>query len=110
MSECFAQHERIKRKTDFQRVFQQGKKRVSSSFILYSYIEKDRPYRRLGITASRKVGNAVVRNRCKRALREIFRQHKALLPQGVDLVVVVRRTMAGKRYHEVLEEFRCVLS
>jgi ribonuclease P protein component len=109
MSESFAQHERIKRKTDFQRVYNQGKKRVSSSFILYSYIEEDRPFRRLGITASRKVGNAVVRNRCKRILREIFRQHKTLFPQGADLVVVVRRTMAGKRYNEVLEEFCRVL-
>ncbi|MCP4400336.1 MAG: ribonuclease P protein component [bacterium] len=109
MSESFAQHERIKRKTDFQRVYSQGKKKVSSSFILYSYIEEGRSYCRLGITASRKVGNAVARNRCKRMLREIFRQHKTLFPQGVDFVVVVRRTMVGKRYNEVLKEFCRVL-
>ncbi|PID56369.1 ribonuclease P protein component [candidate division KSB3 bacterium] len=110
MPECFAQHERIKRKTDFQRVYQEGSKRVSSSFILYSTIEQGRSYCRLGITASRKVGNAVVRNRCKRVLREIFRRHKPLLPQGMDIVVVVRRAMTEKRYHEILDEFCCALS
>lgn len=46
---------------------------------------------RLGITASRKVGNAVWRNRAKRWIREWFRKTKELLPRGLTLVVVVRR-------------------
>ena len=109
MSASFSQYERITRKNDFQRVFNQGKKGIASSFILYSYIEKDRQYRRLGITASRKVGNAVVRNRCKRIVREIFRRNKELFPPGADVVVVVRRNMASQRYNEVLEELCHVL-
>ena len=109
MSASFTQHQRIKQKKDFQRVFKQGKKRVSSSFIFYSYIEHHRQYRRLGIIASRKVGNAVSRNRCKRIMREIFRKNKQLFPQGADIVVVVRRGMVGRRYNEVLEEVWSVL-
>jgi ribonuclease P protein component len=46
---------------------------------------------RLGITASRKVGNAVVRNTAKRWIREWFRKKKETLPKGLTLVVVVRR-------------------
>jgi ribonuclease P protein component len=49
--------------------------------------EPDPTGARFGIVASRKVGNAVVRNRCKRLLRELFRRHT--LPNDVDVVVVV---------------------
>jgi ribonuclease P protein component len=49
---------------------------------------------RFGIVASRKVGNAVVRNRCKRLLRELFRRHS--LTSDVDVVVVVTQAMTGQ--------------
>ncbi len=104
VSAVFTRHERLTRKNDFTRVYEQGKKSVSFSFILYTYIQSERLYRRLGITASRKVGNAVVRNRCKRVVREVFRRNKELFPQGADIVVVVRQNMVKKQYSEVLEE------
>ena len=46
---------------------------------------------RIGITASRKVGNAVRRNRWKRRIREIFRRNKRDIPVGYDFVVIVKR-------------------
>ena len=46
--------------------------------------------KRLGITASRKVGGAVERNRAKRLVREVFRLHRAKLQPGSDIVVIVR--------------------
>jgi ribonuclease P protein component len=49
---------------------------------------------RFGIVASKKVGNAVVRNRCKRLLRELFRRHT--LASDVDVVVVVTQAMTGQ--------------
>jgi ribonuclease P protein component len=45
---------------------------------------------RLGIVASRRVGNAVVRNRVKRRLREWFRRRRGELPRGIDLLIIVR--------------------
>ena len=45
---------------------------------------------RLGIVASRKVGPAVVRNRCKRLVREAFRLHPEVFPAGIDVVIIVR--------------------
>lgn len=104
MSATFKKHERIKRKNDFIRAYEQGKKMVSSSFILYMFVETDRPYCRLGVSVSRKVGNAVIRNRCKRHVREIFRQNKRRFPHGADVVVVVRREMVNRQYHDLQEE------
>ncbi len=48
------------------------------------------PLPRLGVVASRKVGPAVVRNRCKRLVREAFRLHPEVFPAGLDVVVIVR--------------------
>lgn len=45
---------------------------------------------RLGVTVSSRVGNAVVRNRLKRFVREIFRQHRSSLPRPVDVVVIAK--------------------
>ncbi|GAK58896.1 ribonuclease P protein component [Candidatus Vecturithrix granuli] len=104
MSASFAQYERIKRRNDFKRVYEHGEKRVSSSFLLYLDVNSMRPYRRLGITVRKKIGNAVIRNRCKRIVREVFRRNKDIFPQGADVVVVIRQDMVGKRYGDVLEE------
>lgn len=49
---------------------------------------------RIGLTVSRRVGNAVLRNRIKRRVREWFRMHREELPRGVDLVVIARRGAA----------------
>ena len=52
-------------------------------------------HRRIGISASRRVGNAVVRNRIKRGVREWFRASREILPEDVDIVVIARRPASG---------------
>ena len=59
---------------------------------------------RLGTTVSRKVGNAVVRNRVKRAIREWFRQHRSQLPQSTDMVVIARPPAAELSGQEISTE------
>jgi ribonuclease P protein component len=58
--------------------------------LVVAILENDLPYRRLGLTVSSRVGNAVARNRVKRWLREIFRHHRNALPPGVDVVLIAR--------------------
>jgi ribonuclease P protein component len=85
-------------------VYEQGKKIRSASFVLHLLPNHQQHYCRLGITASKKIGNAVIRNRCKRLVRELFRRNKEKFPPGADVVVVVTRNMVGKRYAELEEE------
>lgn len=61
------------------------------------------PWTRMGLTVSRKVGGAVVRNRIKRRLREAFRRNKLALPLGFD-VVVIARVGAGEADYTTLEQ------
>ena len=61
---------------------------------------------RLGITASRRVGNAVQRNRAKRLLREAFRCVRAGLPAGLDLVVIVRQGLGSRTLADVVAEWQ----
>ena len=86
-SEC------LRHRHEFQRVFEQGRKHVSPEFVLYA-LPTSASCSRLGIAVSKRVGNAVVRNRVKRRTRECFRRHKELLDPPCDLVVVARRRAA----------------
>jgi len=59
---------------------------------------------RLGITASRKVGGAVVRNRVKRLIREVFRLHKEIFPRGCDIVISAGKSAGDLDFRKVREE------
>jgi len=60
------------------------------------------------MTASRRIGPAVVRNRARRLLREAMRALPSFIPAGVDLVVIVRTALTGLRLGDVIEEMRSV--
>ena len=80
---------RLKRGVDFQRVYRR-RRSASDGMLLVFGCENGLPHPRLGLSVSRKVGNAVLRNRWKRVLREAFRLSVDRLPPGVDLVVIPR--------------------
>ncbi|PRP95435.1 Ribonuclease P protein component [Enhygromyxa salina] len=65
---------------------------------------------RLGITVTRKVGNAVTRNRIKRLVREVFRVHRLRLPQGLDMVWVAKQQAAAATYAEVARDFEALVA
>jgi ribonuclease P protein component len=79
----------IRRSEDFQRAF--GRRATASDERLLIFgCPNELPYPRLGLSVSRKYGNAVKRNRWKRLLREAYRFSRERLPSGIDLVVIPR--------------------
>lgn len=100
--------QRIKRTADFEAVRASGWKNSSRHFFLQidaTPASAGFERRRLGVIASRRVGNAVVRNRCKRLMREVFRRRQELLPAHCDVVMVARSECAEAGYSEVESSF-----
>ncbi len=86
----FGRHERVRRRAEFQKAYERGVRvrgRYSTVFVLPNTL----PVGRLGVAATRKLGGAVVRNRAKRLIREVFRRNK--FAPGFDLVVVPKREL-----------------
>jgi len=103
----FPPRSRVRKRVEFLKI-QDGGLRVSTSrfvLILSASAAPDSGSPRLGITASRRVGNAVVRSRAKRLVREAFRATRELWPAGVDLVVIVKRATGESKLDSVIAEF-----
>ena len=82
---------------EFSRIYARGKSYVHPNLVLY--VAKNRlGYTRIGLTATKKVGHAVQRNRLRRQLREIYRLHETSFARGYDLVVVARPRAIGADY------------
>ena len=90
--------ERLRRRADYLRCYRTGRRRHGALAILY-FVPNQVGHPRLGITASRKVGGAVVRQRLKRRIREIYRRWKdrAHLP-ALDLVVHLKPEAGGSDF------------
>lgn len=98
---------RVRKRAEFERIQRDGERVNTRRFVLIlsRQLEGTHPSR-LGVTASRRVGNAVVRNRAKRVVREAFRATTDLFRDGVDLVVIVRAPLGDARLGEVIDEWR----
>lgn len=81
---------RVKSKTDFQKVIEQGKKCHGKHFILY-VLERDHNSYRFGVSVGKKLGNAVFRNKKKRQLREIIYSFNSEYRPGFDCVVILKK-------------------
>ncbi len=106
--ETFSKSERIRKKRDFLAIQRWGLRLHSRHFTLL-YHRNQLGLSRLGITASRKVGSAVRRNRIKRLLREFFRLNKSSLKCAEDILLIVRKGIANLTYHEVKGELEELL-
>lgn len=94
----------LKKNSDFRRLYSKGKSAVNP--YLAVYCRKNRSdTNRLGYTVSTKLGHAVVRNRVRRRLREIYRLNAASLSSGWDIVVVARVRCVGAEYASIEAAF-----
>jgi ribonuclease P protein component len=89
-------------------IYKQGKSVINSDLVLYfrkSEIEETR----IGIAISKKVGNAVERNRIKRVIKELFRKELSNIKKRHDIVFVVRKPIKGKSFHDIEKTFIDIL-
>lgn len=80
---------RVRHGADFRRAYQRRCSAADPQIVVFGH-PNGLPHARLGVSVSRRVGGAVVRNRWKRLLREAFRSTRPRLPEGIDLIVVPR--------------------
>jgi len=105
----FRGQERLHKRRQYLEVYGRGRKIHCPHFVVY-VLENGLDHHRLGITVSRKVGKAVVRNKVKRRLREVFRANKPHWDVHFDMVLNVKRSAAEARFEKLWTDFREALN
>ena len=106
--QAFPKEYRLLRRSEFRQVYEAGQRRSAPLGVVF-FRPNGLSMTRLGITAPTKLGGAVLRNRVKRRVREVFRLNRLTIPAGWDIVLNPREAMAtvefSKLEHELLRLF-----
>ncbi|MGZ4777840.1 MAG: ribonuclease P protein component [Thermoanaerobaculia bacterium] len=105
-SETLPKQKRLAKRSDFLRVYETGRKQFSRYSVLF-FASNDLSHSRLGVTATKKLGKANVRNRLKRWTREVYRKRRAPLDldsRRIDIVVNVKNSASDISYREFTED------
>jgi ribonuclease P protein component len=104
MNETLRPRERIRKRRDFIFLYKKGRRYKGKYFTLI-HLSREFEFSRIAVVASKKVGNAVKRNKIKRRIRALFRTHKTLLNEPKDLIIIVHREIQKARWPELKEEY-----
>ena len=94
----------MKENKNFLALYKKGRYIPSKYSVIYVR-PNGRPFNRFGITAGKKIGNAVARNRAKRLIRLAYQKSEIKLPVGIDIVVVARSGILGIKSDEYCSYF-----
>lgn len=100
---------RIKKNTEFQAVFKKGRSVANRQFVIYILDKDQQENFRIGLSVSKKIGNAVTRNRVKRYIRQVFHELEDQIKDHKDYVIIARKPVADMNYHEVRKSLEHVL-
>ena len=94
----------LKSNHEFRRLYAKGRSAVTPTLVIYARNTK-RAENRVGFTVTTRLGHAVVCNRVRRRLREIYRLHEGELCPGADLVIVARGRSVDAPYHTLERDY-----
>ncbi|MFJ8087915.1 ribonuclease P protein component [Lysinibacillus sp. NPDC095746] len=101
--------QRVKKNDDFQKVFKKGKSFANRQFVVYFLEKEGQAEFRIGLSVSKKLGNAVTRNQIKRYIRQSIHELKDELKPNMDYVIIARQPAATMDFHEVKQSLQHVL-
>jgi ribonuclease P protein component len=101
--EIYNKEKRILKRSEFVRVQKRGKRYKTRSLLILIHPGQT-GQKRLGIAASKKIGNSVKRNRIKRLIREVFRKNQNLFPDSADIVIIPKIVNHKIEYFGLVEE------
>lgn len=105
---CFAKDQHLRKKAEFDQVFQAGD-RVGSRHLLARVVPNSLDHPRVGFAVPKGVGCIAKRNRVRRVMREAFRLHQHEIPDGVDLVLLPKRAWTDYRLRVVEPSMQSLL-
>ena len=98
----------VKKNKEFENIINKGQCKKNSEFVIY-YINNDKEFDRFGISVSKKIGNAVVRNYYKRVIRNICDKSKNLYSNRKDYIIIMRKGLTSLNFDEACNSFNDLL-
>lgn len=100
---------RVKKEIDIQKVFRKGKSFANRQFVIYGLEKEGQEQFRIGLSVSKKLGNAVKRNQIKRYIRQSFHELDSAIKQNMDYVIIARKPAATLSFEETKNSLEHVL-
>ena len=107
VEKAFPKEERLTKNSEFKKIFHDGKKLVGSCIVCFFL--GNCSLRKIGIITTKKLGNAVVRNRTRRILRECYRLNKTAIPGDVQIVLLARKGILERPFRDVCTDFTNII-
>ena len=90
----------IKKNSEYKKVYNSGRSVANRFFVIFA-IKNSLKTGRFGFSVGKKIGNAVVRNRVRRVLKEICRLNTEMFPTGYDYVILARKDAVTQNYEQI---------
>ncbi|MFW6159947.1 MAG: ribonuclease P protein component [Acidobacteriota bacterium] len=105
MSESLRPCERIKKQSDFSRIYKEGL-RYKGKYFIFIYHSNYLNFSRMAVVVSKRHGKSVIRNKIKRWAREVFRRNKELIKTPTDFILIPRKKIQEATWNDLTEDYQ----